>query len=131
MSRRIKLTSAPLKPVAVRTRIYDTDSRHRLRSTGPRSKKVGSSRTAIATSTSIVEALSIPPEAHMCDQPEEIPLESEEEGWVDEDLDDLPSTKKSGMLQSPNRHLREWLNEHSESYITLLFLRDAAPTGDD
>ncbi|KAG8721660.1 hypothetical protein FRC08_011325 [Ceratobasidium sp. 394] len=37
----------------------------------------------------------------------------------------------SGMLKSPNRHLREWLNEHSKSYVTLLFLRDAAPTGDD
>ncbi|KAG8715274.1 hypothetical protein FRC08_010770 [Ceratobasidium sp. 394] len=126
MSRRLRATSGSLKPVAVRTTIYDTDSRNRLRSTGARSKKVGSSSTPIATNKGIVEALSVRSEEHIYEGLEEELPESEQQGWVDEELEDIPSTKKS-----PNRHLREWLDDHSESYVKLLFLRDAAPVGDN
>ncbi|KAG9125670.1 hypothetical protein FRC07_006686 [Ceratobasidium sp. 392] len=111
MSRSFKASGSSSKPLI------------RQRSTHKSSKNAKSTVTTMPTRVGLMEGLTRPQPESDATLPFEQPTTAlDDQDWVDEEPDDPPSVKNS-----PNRYLREWLQDFAETYLPLLFARDALP----
>ncbi|KAG8755118.1 hypothetical protein FRC12_010990 [Ceratobasidium sp. 428] len=141
MSRNPKASGSSSKPLVVRSSIYQADARQRKQSSGRKTSKAFSSTVTVPTRAGVVENLLKPRENQSSTAGERITTPLDDDDWVDVEPEEAPPTTKNVgskdldrlwltdgcLLQSPNRHLREWLEKHAESYLPLLFARYTPP----
>jgi hypothetical protein len=98
MSNPRNIAGPSTKRLPTKTTIYNTDTRERARSGGKNQRKATYSYKTIPTRLGIVEGLSdpkAPEDLHAPLAQPSIPLDNQD--WVDEELDEIPSNKKVSM----------------------------------
>ncbi|KAG9122294.1 hypothetical protein FRC07_001401, partial [Ceratobasidium sp. 392] len=118
MSRKSKASGSSSQPAMIRTSLYEADTRERVCSGSKRQKKTTQSSTLIPVRGDIREALSNRSAEHT---PVEVPVaETEDSDWVDEELDDPPTTSGpsknctvSRHNDSPTHYIRRWNAEQT------------------